>query len=507
MGKFSAIKINVEISLLPFYWRIKYTCVMSRFAKEASRRIRLTSPGKVFEVRANPPGCVAVRLKLLPDGRHVTIQKTVMADVSLRKVRQLRKEAGGGEKAGSGRGVRVGPGDFHVVAAGGGQDQQGVPAGQGLIAQVAQEMGSEPQMRFIDKVSFTLGVLILCLSEFLAVRRPDLFPDFFRVLMTLLLLLRLVTYTRNKAQFFLIDFCYFTCASCGLQTHLAPEDDFWFRINFVCALGPLAMAIPVWRNSLVFHSLDKMTSFFLHGLPAVLMTLFRFGFVPEGARVADPALSVDVWEMAPSLLGIYVVWQSFYLFVTEVAFRQAFVSDKELTNSLRHMTRDERSMGARFIKMLGRTIGVYDPDESLNPDDFKTKVLFVITQFLYTVLSLAPTPWVFKSFWLALAYLGVIFLVGTWNGASFYIDVFSKTYIEQFAKKPALWFFSLFSRTSRPARRKPSADGASSTLQSMQLEKAVAALTLENKVVLRMLDILEEELSSGKAPLQNNHDQ
>ena len=42
-------------------------------------------------------------------------------------------------------------------------------------------------------------------------------------------------------------------------------------------MGPLCCAIIVWRNSLVFHSLDKVTSFFLHALPPMSLHLTRYG--------------------------------------------------------------------------------------------------------------------------------------------------------------------------------------------------------------------------------------
>lgn len=39
--------------------------------------------------------------------------------------------------------------------------------------------------------------------------------------------------------------------------------------------GPLASAIITWRNSLVFHSLDKVTSLFIHMYPPVVLTVIR----------------------------------------------------------------------------------------------------------------------------------------------------------------------------------------------------------------------------------------
>ena len=42
-------------------------------------------------------------------------------------------------------------------------------------------------------------------------------------------------------------------------------------------MGPLMFAIIVWKNSLVFHSLDKLTSFFLHAFPPITIHLLRSG--------------------------------------------------------------------------------------------------------------------------------------------------------------------------------------------------------------------------------------
>ena len=45
---------------------------------------------------------------------------------------------------------------------------------------------------------------------------------------------------------------------------------------FVLSMGPLVWAIVIWRNSLVFHSFDKVTSVFIHLLPALLLHGARF---------------------------------------------------------------------------------------------------------------------------------------------------------------------------------------------------------------------------------------
>ena len=40
-------------------------------------------------------------------------------------------------------------------------------------------------------------------------------------------------------------------------------------------MGTLMSAVVMWQNSLVFHSLDKLTSFFLHFFPPLHLHLFR----------------------------------------------------------------------------------------------------------------------------------------------------------------------------------------------------------------------------------------
>lgn len=62
--------------------------------------------------------------------------------------------------------------------------------------------------------------------------------------------------------------------------------------------GPLCTAIATWRNSLVFHSVDKVTSLFIHVYPPFVFTVLRH-FYPN-AQEKYPALkeldSMNVWK-------------------------------------------------------------------------------------------------------------------------------------------------------------------------------------------------------------------
>ena len=73
---------------------------------------------------------------------------------------------------------------------------------------------------------------------------------------------RFFTYRAEKAHFYMIDFCYLVNLSVILQTLFCGcEGEFcgsWFQTNYILTQGPIATAIILWANSLVFHSIDKV---------------------------------------------------------------------------------------------------------------------------------------------------------------------------------------------------------------------------------------------------------
>merc|ERR1712218_577379 len=91
--------------------------------------------------------------------------------------------------------------------------------------------------------------------------------------------------TKDKFQLFMLDFCYFVNLSVVLQTFFFMSNIDWFKANYILCMGPLMFAIIVWKNSLVFHSLDKLTSFFLHAFPPITIHLLRSGRVLCGRNV------------------------------------------------------------------------------------------------------------------------------------------------------------------------------------------------------------------------------
>ena len=228
------------------------------------------------------------------------------------------------------------------------------------------------------------------------------------------------------------DFCYFSNASCLIQLAFYPTSASLFTRNFLLTTGPLAMAVPTWRNSLVFHSLDRVTSSYIHVLPPLLSFCMRW-FPPAGLQL--PSQLPFVAAMAESIL-FYAAWQAFYLFYTEWLFPPAL----ELETSCRVLASGKKDTPpprcysgiTRGTWLVCAAIGVVRRTERFDAEHWKTKLVFVSVQLLYTIATLVMAFFLWSSYWGHLAYFLGILACCIWNGGSYYIEVFSKAYRKQF---------------------------------------------------------------------------
>ena len=86
-------------------------------------------------------------------------------------------------------------------------------------------------------------------------------------------------YRKDKLQYFIFDFCYFTHLLLLVYLWLMPKGSlagYLFIVLFYFSNGPLLWAIAFWRNSLVFHVVDKMTSLFVHVSPALTVVTLKW---------------------------------------------------------------------------------------------------------------------------------------------------------------------------------------------------------------------------------------
>lgn len=215
--------------------------------------------------------------------------------------------------------------------------------GQGdrRVREYLRDLAAEPPViKLRDKMSFTCGVLGCFVVEAWALVAPRYFSYCYALVIVPLLIMRVYLYASAGWQYFLIDFCYFSNASCLAQLAFFPTSAFIFRANFLLTTGPLAMAVPTWRNSMVFHSLDRVTSSYIHVLPPIFAFVVRW-FPPPTLDLGDAGFEchASVGCVVPALpfvssmlsaLAFYVAWQGFYLLYTELLFPPALQRDTSI---------------------------------------------------------------------------------------------------------------------------------------------------------------------------------
>jgi len=222
--------------------------------------------------------------------------------------------------------------------------------------------------------------------------------------------------------------------SVAVQVLLYPNNQIWFDANYVLSLGPICLAIVVWHNSLVFHSLDKVTSFFLHAFPPVVCHSLRWKLIANDMPlIQNSSLTFTSQLIRP--MSLYVVWQIGYIFITECVLRQHLQNDKSIVTSVRYLSRDRKNLIVSRVTKICEKYGLVNEGECLDPETNLAKGIFVLCQVLYSILNILHTNILYKNYIISCIYIIFIFGIGVWNGASYYIEVFSKRYNMKFVQK------------------------------------------------------------------------
>ena len=293
-------------------------------------------------------------------------------------------------------------------------------------------------IRQIDKMSFCAGVYGLMMTEYIATRVPERFWMFYAVAMPLIFAARGVYYRMIRWQYFLYDFCYFANVTALVFLTVKPKSVMLFRCVFAFANGPVLLAIPLWRNSLVFHSVDKVQSVFVHAMPCLMTWCGRwFGFGDDVGRMnaADLNADVSVAEGCVHLMVYpmfaYLFWQALYLVKTEYMDKGKLDQDPELMTSLRWLASDRKSSANKSALRMMRKIGLFGEDEFFDAGSTKTKFVFVMLQLGYTIITFIPIPLCYSNYYAHTALMWIAFGSSVYNGAVYYIDVFSRRYVER----------------------------------------------------------------------------
>ncbi|KAK3675273.1 hypothetical protein LTR78_004783 [Recurvomyces mirabilis] len=273
-----------------------------------------------------------------------------------------------------------------------------------------------------EKISFVTAVLNIFISAYMIGAYPQYFHYWYSLQLAYFMPLRWYSYQKIGFHYFLADLCYFVNLLLILAIWFFPQSKRLFISTYCLAFGNNAVAIAFWRNSLVFHSLDKTTTLFIHIMPcATLHVLVHL--IPESMQLEHfPAIHTikyslpgapehySLWDMMIWATLPYAVWQLSYHFLITVRKRSKIAAGRPTSFSWLR-----RSYRGNF---LGKFVLSF-------PENFQEYV-FMGIQYTYAIMTMMPCPIWFWYRWASAGFMMIVFTWASWNGATYYIDVFGK---------------------------------------------------------------------------------
>ena len=280
---------------------------------------------------------------------------------------------------------------------------------------------SRPTIGLFNISSFTAGVLVTLAVQYSIQHSLKAAKILYVALIISLLLVRYLLWRQRKMELYLLDFCYFVNALVllAVQTPKWWGPRFW-KMLYIFSLGPVGIATVAWRCSLVFHSLDKVTTVLVHIFPGCVLTLYRWqrpDFFGEGDGELRLTMSDSIYS-----LGGYLIWQALYLCITEILLQNYLKRHPDAHTSLRQLTGMENNVMNRITTRYARVIGVFGSEEKfdLERKPLKAKSLFVVTQLIYTFITSLPAKVLFNNHAANCTFLVLVLAISIYEGASYY---------------------------------------------------------------------------------------
>lgn len=276
-----------------------------------------------------------------------------------------------------------------------------------------------------EKISFICGVMNIFMSGYLIGGHPQLFHLWYTAQVLYFMPIRWYTYHKRGYHYFLADLCYFVNFLLLLSIWVFPGSKRLFTAVFCLAFGNNAIAIIMWRNSLVFHSFDKVTSLFIHIMPCATLHCLVHLLEPDAQKERFPAiwtiktsppgspthyanvLSMLAWSTIP-----YAVWQLSYYFFITVRRREKIAAGRPTSFTWLRKSYSKVWIGRIVLALPGP---LQEP-------------AFMFIQYVYAVLTMLPCPLWFYSRWASAIFMLGVFAWSVYNGSTYYIDIFGKRF-------------------------------------------------------------------------------
>ena len=191
-------------------------------------------------------------------------------------------------------------------------------------------MKSAPFARMWNKWLFVLGVMTVIVHAFMLGRYPHgFYYDFHCVFCTSMVLAKWLYYKSRGWHYYMTDWCYTANALLVLFLTFQPKNHWLFKACFLHANGGLAVAIAAFRNQMVFHNFDNLTSLALHILPLLVTYNIRWNTIPYEATLPKSERRFFSDDDEFSWIAFFVIPMGLYCLHTIVMYCINFVFAKK----------------------------------------------------------------------------------------------------------------------------------------------------------------------------------
>lgn len=278
----------------------------------------------------------------------------------------------------------------------------------------------------LDKLNFTVFSMNIAVTGFLAGYLPAYFYIFHTLKVIVLLTNRWYTYKQSRNHYFMFDFCYFTNILLLVYLWSPWKLGVLFPVLFSLSNGPLLLSVFLWRNSLVPHSADKMTSLLIHLSPALTLWGIRWhstedqGFVmcanPIEGGVANGCGHIGWMDLILLPMIVSLVWVLIYSLIVFI-WRGKHVKERNYSNSYTYLVENAKR------KPLVKLFNILGPQYR--------KVVYLIWHIVYILISTLMSFYTFFSIEYNMFLYLIVLAIACYNGASFYIDVIGHHYYQK----------------------------------------------------------------------------
>lgn len=200
------------------------------------------------------------------------------------------------------------------------------------------------------------------------------------------------------------------------------------KVCYLFSQGSLAFAIYLFRNSLVLHKIDALTSVSIHFLPMITMYQIRWFTIPiQNGLPINEQRFVDLpvedtwggyfWSMLLWPILAYLIWSITYSMFNFMVCKERIIKKKRSNLYFYFL---ETPSVAKFC--AARNWSTVSP------------FAFMVTHFIMFFITHLIAMACYHSFWLNSFLLIVYAFIAVWNGACFYMEYFAKKYEAQLAE-------------------------------------------------------------------------